>query len=134
MILRFSFSLVFIFSLFGMQQVVAMELRAGCVPPLACDLVVHQAACKENHECIPSGKCVGTCFSETDKTRLLEKMQEQQKRQATLERLKKAVEELVKIDGKQRATKIAEQLIEESSDSDDTQSQANSPASREDEL
>ena len=134
MILRFSFSLVFILSFFGMQQVVAMEHRVGCVPPLGCDVNPHQALVCKIHECIPSGKCVGNCFSETDKTRLLEKMQEQQKRQATLERLKKAVAELVKIDGKNKATQIAEKFIEESSDSDDTQSQANSPASREDEL
>jgi hypothetical protein len=140
MILRFFFSLVFILSCFGVQVTSAMDMRrAGCVPPL--DHAAHshvQAQEVRSYSCIPSAaKCNGECCSSGSKlfggVAMLELSPKQKERQEKIDKVKRALEELIKIEGKSKVAKIAEQLIGESPDSD-TQSPANSPASDEDGL
>jgi hypothetical protein len=140
MTLRFSFSLVFILSCFGVQVASAMDLgKGGCVPPL--DHAVRsniQAQKTESYSCIPSSaKCNGDCCSSVSRLSVmvaeLELSPKQKERQEKIEKVKRALEDLIKIEGKSKAAKITEQLIEASSDSD-TQSPANSPASDEEGL
>jgi len=135
MILRFSFSLVFILSCFGVQVASAMDARrSGCVPPLdraGCADIQPQGA--KSYSCIPSSaKCNGDCCSSAPKLPAMvvkqELSQDSEAYRGEVDKLRKLLKAAIKSVGKSEAVKIMATELAESSDSD-TQSSANSPES-----
>ena len=153
MISRLCFSFVFIVSFFDAQSVFAMQEQdnlgiayakladAGYVPSMAripkSDSVQNVSA--QIHDCIPSGRCDGSCYTVARKDAIkqkiveLERQSSQSEQEADLLQLAGLLRKVAKRVGKSAAIAIAQGAIDESSDSDDTQStdSLNSPTGTE---
>lgn len=134
MILRFSFSLVFILSCFGIQVASAMDLaERGWVPSMGKIPYESPLEQKNTTSCTPfAAKCNSECcISVSQVSTVVAKQRRSQDTEAhrgEVEKLRKLLKEAIKTVGKSEAVKIMATEIAESPDTD-TQSASNSPGS-----